>query len=138
MATGTSPRLTASSAVLLVKDVVAAANHYRDAMGFAYDLWGDPPGFAILHRDGMYLSLKRAVDPKHIIPHHTVSDVPWNVYFWVSDADALHAEFVGRGAKIAYEPCDQSYGCREFGTQDIDGYGISFGQVTDKPKSKAQ
>jgi len=130
---GAKPRLTASSAVLLVKDVVAAANHYRDAMGFAYDrFWGEPPGFVILHRDGMYLMLKRAVDAKHVVPHWTVSDLTWNVYFWVSDADALHAEFVRRGAKIDYGPCDQPYGCREFGTQDLDGYDIGFGQIMDQ------
>jgi len=33
----TAAKLTASSAVLLVKDVVKAANHYRDAMGFGYE-----------------------------------------------------------------------------------------------------
>ena len=43
-------RLTASAPVLLVRDVVAAANHYRDAMGFDYErFWGDPPSFVILH-----------------------------------------------------------------------------------------
>jgi hypothetical protein len=47
-------KLTASAAVLLVKDVVKAANHYRDAMGFGYEgFWGEPPSFVILHRDGM-------------------------------------------------------------------------------------
>jgi uncharacterized glyoxalase superfamily protein PhnB len=132
-----NPRLTASSAVLLVQDVVAAANHYRDAMGFAYNrFWGDPPGFVILHRDGMYLMLKQAVDRKHVIPHQTVSDVPFNVYFWVSDIDSLYEEFIRRGAKFDYGPCNQPHGCREFGTQDIDGYGITFGQVIDRPAAK--
>ena len=130
--TDENPRLTGTSAVLLVKDVLAAANHYRDAMGFAFDLWGDPPKFAILKRDGMYLSLKRAADPKDIVPLRAVSDVPWNVYFWVTDADALHAEFVRKGAKIDYAPCDQAYGCREFCALDIDGYGIGFGQIVGK------
>ena len=27
-----------------------------------------------------------------------------------------------------YELCDQPYGCREFGIQDLDGYDIAFGQ----------
>lgn len=133
-----NPRLTASSAVLLVGDVVAAANHYRDAMGFAYDrFWGEPPGFVILYRDGTYLTLKKATDPKHIVPYRTVSDLPWNVYFWISDADALHAEFLRRGARIDYGPCDQPYGCREFVIRDLDGYGIGFGQIIDRPAAKA-
>jgi catechol 2,3-dioxygenase-like lactoylglutathione lyase family enzyme len=88
-------KLTAHAPVLLVKDVVAAANYYRDKMGFAYErFWGNPPGFVILWRDGMYVMLKKAEDPKHIVPHWTVSDKLWNIYFWVSDVDALHAEFV--------------------------------------------
>ena len=83
--------LTASAPVFLVRDVVRAANHYRDAMGFAYErFWGEPPSFLILHRDGMYVMLKQA-DPKHVVPHWTVSDKLWNIYFWVSDVDALHA-----------------------------------------------
>jgi len=116
--------------VLLVRDVVSAANHYRDAMGFEYErFWGEPPSFVILHRDGMYVMLKQAVDPKHVVPHRTVSDSLWNVYFWVSDADALYAELVHREAKIDYGLCDQPYGCREFGVQDLDGHAIGFGQV---------
>jgi hypothetical protein len=70
----TPAKLTASAPVLLVKDVVKAANHYRDAMGFGYErFWGEPPSFVILHRDGMYVMLKQAYDPKHVVPHWTVS-----------------------------------------------------------------
>jgi hypothetical protein len=125
-----APKLTASSAVLLVKDVVKAANHYRDAMGFAYErFWGEPPSFVILYRDGMYLMLKQVEDARHVVPHWTVSEQLWDAYFWVSGVDALHAEFVRRGAKIDYGPCDQPYGCREFGVQDLDGHDIGFGEV---------
>src|SRR5215510_16119490 len=118
----TPAKLTASAPVLLVKDVVKAANHYRDTMGFGYErFWGEPPSFVILHRDGMYVMLKQADDPKHVVPHWTVSEKLWDIYFSVSEVDALHDEFVRRGAKIDYGLCDQPYGCREFGTQDLDG-----------------
>jgi uncharacterized glyoxalase superfamily protein PhnB len=126
----TVARLTASAPVLLVRDVVKAANHYRDALGFGYErYWGEPPSFVILHRDGMYVMLKQAADPKHVIPHWTVADKLWNIYFWVSDVDALYAELCGRGARIDYGPCNQDYGCREFGIQDLDGYELGFGQI---------
>jgi hypothetical protein len=131
MGTSTA-KLTASAAVLLVKDVVKAANHYRDAMGFGYDqFFGEPPSFVILGRDGMYVMLKQS-DPRHVIPHWTVTKSLWNVYFWVSKVDDLHAEFVRRGARIDYGLCDQPYGCREFGIQDLDGYDIGFGEVTER------
>jgi hypothetical protein len=138
MNSASTSKLTESAAVLLVKDVVAAANHYRDAIGFGYDrFYGEPPGFVILGRDGMYLMLKQVADPKLIVPHWTVSAGLSNVYFWVSNVDALHAEFVRRGAKIDYGLCDQSYGCREFGIQDLDGYDIGFGQVIEAGKDSS-
>ena len=125
-----SPKLTGCAPVFLVRDVVAAAEHYRDAMGFGFrEFFGEPPSFVILHRDGMYLMLKQVEDAAHIVPYWTVSDKLWQAYFWVNDADALHAEFVKRGAKIDYGPCTQPYGCREFGIQDLDGYDVGFGQV---------
>ncbi len=37
MPTNTPARLTASAPVLLVKNVVAAANFYRETMGFHYE-----------------------------------------------------------------------------------------------------
>jgi hypothetical protein len=83
----------------------------------------------ILGRDGMYLMLKQIADAKLVVPHWTVSPGLWDAYFWVSDVEHLHAEFVRRGAKIDYPPCDQPYGCREFGIQDLDGHDIGFGQV---------
>jgi hypothetical protein len=68
------PRLMASAPVLLVKNLVQSAHHYRDAMGFTFPkFWGDPPSFVILRRDGMYLMLKQADDPAHVLCYWTVS-----------------------------------------------------------------
>jgi len=123
-------KLIASAAVLLVRDVHASAAHFRDAMGFSCGkIWGDPPSFAILTRDAMDVMIKQVDDHRRIVPIWTVSPGLWDVYFWVDDVDALYRELVGRGAKIDYGLCDQPYGCREFGVQDIDGHDIGFGQV---------
>jgi uncharacterized glyoxalase superfamily protein PhnB len=127
--TDVKPRLLETAAILLVKNVVASANHYRDALGFSFPrFWGDPPSFVILRRDGMSLMLKQADDPTDVRPHWKVSKGLWNAYFWVTGVDALYAEFVANSAKIDYPICNQSYGCREFGVQDVDGYDIGFGQ----------
>ena len=125
-----SATLIASAPVLLVKDVVSSANQYRDTLGFSYErFWGDPSSFVILKRNGMFLMLKQAESPDHVIPHWTVSEKTADVYFWVSDVDALHEEFVRRGAFIDFGPCNQPHGCREFGIQDLNGYDIVFGQI---------
>ena len=81
-----------------------------------------------MQRDACRLMLTEIQDPSRIVPHWRIHPNTSNVYFWVNDANALHREFVERGAKIDYGPCDQPYGCREFGIQDVDGYDIAFGQ----------
>ena len=128
------PRIVGSAPILLVTDVEAAANYYRDKVGFRYDrLWGDPPGFCILGRDGFHLMLARVEDRSAIVPHYKVVEKMWNIYFWVDDVEGLYEELQRRGAVIDYTLCDQPYGCREFGVQDLDGYDIAFGQNIDEP-----
>lgn len=120
--------LTSSAAILLVRDLVAAANYYRDCLGFNYErFWGEPPDFVILSRDPCRLMLHLAPGHHVIVPHWRVSRGMWNVYFWMDDADALYEEFNRRGAKIDYEIHNKPYGIREFGIQDLDGYDIGFG-----------
>lgn len=123
------PKIVGSAPILLVRDVVASANYYRDKVGFNYEqFWGEPPRFCVLSRDNFHLMLNGVDDPKLIVPHHKVAEKLWNVYLWVDDADAAYKELAGRGAIIDYELCNQPYGCREFGIQDLDGYEIAFGQ----------
>jgi hypothetical protein len=124
------PILIASAPVLRVRDVAAAANHYRDAMGFRYDrFYGEPPGFVILRRDDMYLMLKMVADVSLIAPHHKVGVDSCDVYFWTSGVDALHDDLVRLGANITDGLYLQDYGCKEFAVEDLDGYEIRFGQV---------
>jgi len=121
-------QFTGSAAVLLVRDVLSAANEWRDKLGFTYErFYGEPPSFVILRRDGVSVMLKQVSDPTYVVPHSAVTDV-WDAYFWVSDVEGLYAELTARGATIDYALCDQSYGCREFAVQVIDKYSIAFGQ----------
>ena len=124
----------------LVKEVVAAANLYRDQLGFRYDrFWGEPPCFCMVRRAGvtiMLSELARGVDesrtPTRPNPNGRVSkdEDCWDAYLWVEDADALHAEFKAKGAKIVRDLCDQEYGCRDFEVMDLDGYRLCFGHDT--------
>ena len=124
------PKLLASAPVLLVKDVVASANYFRDSVGFRYDkFYGEPPHFCICQRDGMRLMLAQVDDPSLITPFWHIRENTWNAYFWVDAADALYAEMQAKGAKMDYGPCTQPYNVREFGIQDLDGHDIGFGQV---------
>ena len=121
-------RLTSSAPVLLVRDVVEAANHYRDALGFTYErFWGEPPNFVILRRDGLHVMLSLAPGNHVVVPNSKVNGI-WNTYFWVDDVDSLYAEVKQNGAKIDYHLEDKPYNVREFGVRDLDGYDIGFGQ----------
>lgn len=64
-----------------------------------------------------------------VTPHWQLRENTASAYFWIDDADALYAQLKAFGAKMDYGPCDQPYGVREFGIQDLDGHDISFGQV---------
>jgi hypothetical protein len=127
-----APRITASSPVLRVRNAIASADYFRDAVGFQYgpeDLYGKPPAFCICHRDGHYLMLAEVQDAKQIKPFWKIKANTPNAYFWVDHADELFEEMRAAGTKIDYTPCTQPYGVREFGIQDLDEHDISFGQI---------
>ena len=116
--------------VLLVRDVVKSANYYRDKLGFSYDrLWGDPPNFCMVRRDGLTVMLSEAPKEAEITPNWRVVEKMWNVYFWVEDVEALYTEYKQNGAKIDYKLGLKAYGVKEFGVQDPDGHDIAFGQL---------
>jgi uncharacterized glyoxalase superfamily protein PhnB len=123
------PKITGTAAVLIVKDVAASVDYFRDAVGFEAKTWGDPPYFAICQRDGQRLMLAQAKNESDIKPFWHLVPCLWNAYFWVDDAAALFDELKQLGAKIDYELCTQPYNVREFGIQDLDGHDIGFGQV---------
>jgi hypothetical protein len=123
-------KLTHVAPILLVRDVRAAAEHYRDKMDFTLGtLFGDPPSFTIISRDNLHVMLKQVADPAQIVPRRNVAPGLWDMYFWVNDVEALYRDFVARGATINYDLCDQDYGCREFATLDMDGHSVGFGQI---------
>lgn len=116
---------------MLASNLIESVEFWKARCGFTANLWGDPPDFAILRRDGMHLMLSQKPAGHEIIPNWHIKDKLWNAYFWVDDAKALHAEFVAAGAPIDYGPCVQDYGVLEFGIQDPDGRDIAFGQSLD-------
>lgn len=121
------------SPILLVRDVVAAAQYYRDKLGFSYDrFWGEPPDFCMVERDAYIVMLSQAPADAELTPHWKVVDQMWNAYFWVSDAEALYEEFQRRGAIIDYKLHLKPYGMKEFGVQDIDGHDLAFGESVEE------
>jgi hypothetical protein len=123
-------RIVGSAPVLLVRDVVAAANYFRDKLGFSYDrMWGEPANFCMVRRDDHTVMLSEAPASAALVPHWRVVDKMWDVYFWVDDVEQVYEELKQRDAIIDYELGVKPYGVKEFGVQDLDDHDIAFGQV---------
>lgn len=121
---------------LIVDDVVASANYYRDRLGFGYDrFWGEPPAFCMVARNGIVIMLGQLERTGVMRPNRTVDPEggAWDAYIWINDADALREEFRTRDVKIARDVCDQPYGCRDFEIEDCNGYRLCFGQLIEPP-----
>ncbi len=114
----------------IVDEVLKSAEFYRDKLGFGFDrVWGEPPQFVIVHRDGASIMLKSIGSAGHSRPNHQVHpDCCWDAYIYVKDADALYQELRSRGVKVTREIEDAPYGCRDFDVEDDSGYIIGFGQ----------
>ncbi len=120
--------ITGISPVLLVSDVEQSVAYYRDRLGFACEIYGDPPDFVTVKRDDAMILLALTDKPALIVLNWRLVEKMWNVYIRVSDADAVYAEVRERGAEIDYTIYDAPHGFREFGVQDPDGHDIAFGQ----------
>ena len=123
-------KLIGVAPILLVKDVQASAQYWKEKVGFAQmDLYGEPQSFAIGARDEIRVMLAQVRVGTKIVPYWQTIKMMWNAYFWVNDAKALYEELIERGAKIDYKLGMKPYGVLEFGIQDLDDQDIAFGQV---------
>jgi predicted enzyme related to lactoylglutathione lyase len=123
------PKLVRSAPYFPVADVERAAQHYETALGFTSEYAaGSPPQFAIVSRDGLAIMLRLVADPQLIVPNERQGGT-WDVFFWVTDVEALAEELRSRGAEIVYGPLFQpQYRMKEFAVRDSCGYVLGFGQ----------
>jgi len=111
-----------------VSDVASIGAWYRDVLSFRCEYSaGSPPEFAVYSRDGSPVMFRRVGEPALICPNERQGG-SWDVFFWVSDVEALHAELAANGAQVVYAPVVQPYGMKEFAVRDPNGYVLGFGQ----------
>lgn len=133
-----SGQLLRSAPYFPVADLEQTAAHYERVLGFQREYsGGTPPQFAILSRDGLSIMLRLVGSPEQISPNEKQGGT-WDAFFWVRDAQALHAELRDRGADIVYGPIVQdAYQMEEFAVRDREGYVLGFGQALSRPASQA-
>ncbi|HLF79584.1 MAG TPA: VOC family protein [Dehalococcoidia bacterium] len=125
--------------VLLVDDVLATVEFYRDALGFeANFLYDNPPTYASVSRNDAIINFALSQPPGR---RNGVSGAgPGNgtdLYIVVNDLDDVHEEFKLTGVSILLEPLDTDYGMREFKIEDLNGYQIIFGQEVEEDDDDA-
>jgi catechol 2,3-dioxygenase-like lactoylglutathione lyase family enzyme len=126
----TATQLLRSAPYFPVADVDQAASYYERVLGFTREYSaGTPAQFAILTRDGLSVMLRLVSDAGAIVPNERQGGT-WDVFFWVRDVRALHAELVAAGAEIVYGVTYQAaYRMDEFAVRDSAGYVLGFGQT---------
>jgi hypothetical protein len=120
VAAGRVSSVTALAPILPVRDLAAAADHYR-SLGFAVSLYDGDAAYGYAARDGLSVHLAEVAD---LDP----ADNPCAVYLYVSDADALYAQWrLTRPAGRLVAPVDTDYGLREGAHIDPNGNLLRFG-----------
>jgi predicted enzyme related to lactoylglutathione lyase len=124
----------------VVPDVVAAAEYYRDVLGFhirGYFL--DPPIYAIVARDSAVIHFGKIDEGIATAPNIQRREGSIDAYIWVNDLDPLYVELRERGAKIVEPPVTQIYNCYEMVVEDGFGFRLAFGMpVSSQPDVAAR
>ncbi len=118
-------RLRPFAFVLAVPDLERNAAYFRDVLGFRIE-WADASDWRLLCRGDVRIMIGHC--PDAMLPAAT-GDHSYFGYMEIDDVDALHKEFVGKGALILDPPIDRPYGMREFTVATPDGHRLVIGQT---------
>lgn len=116
---GRRTRMARLAAVLPVRDLADALEHYR-LLGFTASAYSGG-GYGYAERDGLNVHFRVVPD---LEPAQTTSAI----YLYVDDADTLFSEWRSAGVSGQFfEPRDTEYGLREGAHIDLDGNLLRFG-----------
>lgn len=122
-------KILGSATQLVVADVVKTAEFYRDQLGFKIvDYFLDPPVYAMVERNGIQVHFGKADHDSVQQSNVPLRQVGFDLYFWVSDIEALFEEFSSKDVKIIEPLTTRVYGNVEFSVRDLNGFKLVFGQ----------
>ncbi len=125
------------SPLLAVRNMAETIKFYANSLGFKTGMCfpdADNPEYAELSKDGMALMFVLA---KNIgIGDKEKVGVGVNLYLQIDgDIDQYYQELKDKGVKIASDIKDEPFGIRDFTVEDIDGYQLTFNQVSHTAKN---
>lgn len=110
---------------LVVPNVVATAEYYRDVLGFKISgYWAEPPVYAMVERDGVEIHFGKAESAG--ASNSTVRSGSFDLYIWVSDVEAIFQELKTSGADILEGPVKRIYESTEVVVRDCNGFVLTF------------
>ncbi|MBV8516289.1 MAG: VOC family protein [Acidobacteria bacterium] len=124
----TRARVTGLTPLLVVSDLQRSLAFYEQ-LGFGEpNAWGEPPCFAMMHRDGFELML--SLVEGDATPRPNGASEVWDAYLRVTDLAAEQAALAAANIRVDKGPSDTFYNMREIEILDPDGYRWCIGQDT--------
>jgi uncharacterized glyoxalase superfamily protein PhnB len=125
------------SPTLAVRNMKQTIQFYRDSLGFKMGMAfpdADNPEYVDLSKDGMVLMF---IPAKNVgIGAKEKLGIGVNLYMQINgDIDEYYRELKNKGVKIAVDIKDEPYGIRDFTIEDINGYKLTFNQVSQAVKA---
>ena len=125
------------SPLLAVRNMKETIEFYRNSLGFKVGMCfpdANNPEYADISKDGMVLMFIPAKN--HGISHEEKFGVGVYLYMQIDgDIDEYYQELKKKGVKIAVDIKDEPYGVRDFTVEDVDGYKLTFNQVSKTAKN---
>jgi catechol 2,3-dioxygenase-like lactoylglutathione lyase family enzyme len=119
-------KLTKAMPVLYVSDVQAAADFYRDKLGFAIDfLHGQPAFYASVSRDEACIHLRFVHQPMYVVGLREKERVI-AAFVSVADVKGLFAEYQTRQVRFVHRLRKEAWGQSSFIVSDPDGNALCF------------
>ena len=125
------------SPTLAVRNMKQTIQFYRDSLGFQMGMTfpdADNPEYADLSKDGMVIMLVPAQNVG--IGAEAILGIGANLYMQIDgDIDGYYNELKDKGVKVIGDIKDEPFGIRDFIVEDINGYKLTFNQVSKAVKT---
>ncbi|MFC1916431.1 zinc ribbon domain-containing protein [Chloroflexota bacterium] len=125
------------SPTLAVRNMKETIDFYKNSLGFKMGMAfpdASNPEYADLSKDGMVLMVIPAANCG--IGSEEKLGVGVNFYLQIDgDIDEYYEELKKKGVKMAIDIKDEPYGIRDFTVEDINGYQLTFNQISKKAKN---
>ena len=125
------------SPTLAVRNVKETIEFYKNYLGFKMGMVFpdmDNPQYTDLSKDGMVLMF---IPTEEVgIGDEVKLGVGVNMYMQIDgDIDEYYRELVSNGVEFTVDIKDEPFGIRDFTVEDLDGYQLTFNQISETAKN---